>query len=143
VVVATGGCFDVLHAGHVATLERARALGDRLVVLLNSDASVRRLKGPDRPVQTQEDRAAVLASLRCVDEVVVFDDDTPVPALRRLRPALFVKGGDYSATRMPEHEVVEEWGGEVVTVPFLAGRSTTSLLARSGRTDHEEAPRVG
>jgi len=129
-LVATGGCFDLLHPGHVSTLERARRLGDRLVVLLNSDASVQRLKGPGRPVQDEHDRAAVLRSLSCVDEVVVFDEDTPVEALRRLRPEVFVKGGDYSAATLPEAQVLAEWGGEVVTVPFVAGRSTTGLLQR-------------
>jgi len=127
-VVATGGCFDVLHRGHVATLQRARLLGDRLVVLLNSDASVRRLKGEGRPVQPAEDRAAVLRSLACVDEVLVFDDDTPVNTLRRLRPDIFVKGGDYGAVEIPESDVVSEWGGAVVTVPFLPGRSTTNII---------------
>lgn len=129
--VVTGGCFDVLHAGHVATLEHARRLGDRLVVLLNDDASVRRLKGPTRPAQRCEDRAAVLGSLACVDEVIVFGDDTPVPALRRLRPDVFVKGGDYDPATMPETAAMAEWGGVVVTVPYLEGRSTTRIL----RTD--------
>jgi D-beta-D-heptose 7-phosphate kinase/D-beta-D-heptose 1-phosphate adenosyltransferase len=129
-LIATGGCFDLLHPGHVSTLERARRLGDRLVVLLNSDASVRRLKGPSRPVQDEHDRAAVLRSLACVDDVVVFDEDTPVEALRRLRPDVFVKGGDYSSAELPEATVLSEWGGTVVTVPFLAGRSTTGLLQR-------------
>jgi D-beta-D-heptose 7-phosphate kinase/D-beta-D-heptose 1-phosphate adenosyltransferase len=129
-LIATGGCFDLLHPGHVSTLERARRLGDRLVVLLNSDESVRRLKGPSRPVQDEHDRAAVLRSLACVDDVEVFDEDTPVEALRRLRPDVFVKGGDYSSAELPEAAVLSEWGGTVVTVPFLAGRSTTGLLQR-------------
>jgi len=132
-LVATGGCFDVLHAGHVATLEQARRLGDRLVVLLNSDDSVRRLKGSGRPLQSELDRARVLRSLACVDEVVVFDEDTPTEALRRLRPAVFVKGGDYAATDLPETEVLRDWGGSVVAVPFVAGRSTTDLLDRAVR----------
>jgi D-beta-D-heptose 7-phosphate kinase / D-beta-D-heptose 1-phosphate adenosyltransferase len=102
------------------------------VVLLNSDASVRRLKGEGRPVQRAADRAAVLSSLSCVDDVVVFDEDTPVEALRRLRPDVFVKGGDYSATRLVETDVLAEWGGAVVTVPFLPGRSTTRILERTG-----------
>jgi rfaE bifunctional protein nucleotidyltransferase chain/domain len=129
-LVATGGCFDLLHPGHVSTLERARRLGDRLVVLLNSDASVRRLKGPGRPVQDEQDRAAVLRSLACVDDVVVFDEDTPAEALRRLRPDVFVKGGDYSSAELPEAAVLAEWGGTVLTVPFVDGRSTTGLLQR-------------
>jgi D-beta-D-heptose 7-phosphate kinase / D-beta-D-heptose 1-phosphate adenosyltransferase len=132
-IVATGGCFDVLHPGHVSTLQRARALGDCLVVLVNDDESVRRLKGPDRPVQQLEDRVAVLRSLGCVDDVVTFDEDTPVAALRRLRPHVFVKGGDYAAETLPESEVLAHWGGAVVTVPFLPGRSTTRILESTAR----------
>lgn len=127
--VAAGGCFDILHAGHVAMLRHARRLGDRLVVLLNSDDSVRRLKGPGRPVQRQVDRAAVLRSLSCVDEVVVFDEDTPVAALDRLRPDVFVKGGDYTHRNVREAAAVGRWGGTVVTVPYVDGLSTTRLLA--------------
>ncbi|HET7279426.1 MAG TPA: PfkB family carbohydrate kinase [Dermatophilaceae bacterium] len=127
-VVATGGCFDVLHAGHVATLEAARALGDRLVVLLNSDASVRRLKGPGRPVQSAPDRERVLRGLTCVDDVVVFDDDDPRQALDRLRPDIWAKGGDYSESTLPETELVRSWGGRVVLLPYLPGRSTTGVL---------------
>jgi rfaE bifunctional protein nucleotidyltransferase chain/domain len=128
VVVATGGCFDLLHPGHVATLQAARALGDRLVVCLNSDASVRRLKGPGRPVVAQEDRAAVLRALACVDEVVVFDEDTPVQVLQHLRPDVWVKGGDYAAAELPEAKALAQWGGRVVVVPFIAGRSTTRII---------------
>jgi rfaE bifunctional protein nucleotidyltransferase chain/domain len=127
-VVATGGCFDLLHAGHVESLQAARALGDLLVVCLNSDDSVSRLKGPDRPIVRAEDRAAVLRALGCVDEVVVFEEDTPVALLERLRPDLFVKGGDYRPEELPETPVLARWGGRVVTVPLKAGRSTTSIL---------------
>jgi D-beta-D-heptose 7-phosphate kinase / D-beta-D-heptose 1-phosphate adenosyltransferase len=127
VVVATGGCFDLLHTGHIRTLAAARALGDCLVVCLNSDHSVRRLKGPDRPINHQADRAEQLAALRCVDAVAIFDDDTPIPLLRRLEPDLWVKGGDYSADGLPEAGVVREWGGRAVVVPYHAGRSTTRL----------------
>jgi D-beta-D-heptose 7-phosphate kinase/D-beta-D-heptose 1-phosphate adenosyltransferase len=130
-LVATGGCFDILHPGHVHTLRAARRLGDRLVVLLNDDASVRRLKGPDRPLQSVADRRAVLESLADVDEVIVFGEDTPVEALRRLRPDVFVKGGDYTAADLPETDVLAEWSGSVVTVPFLDGRSTTELVSRA------------
>ncbi len=133
-VVATGGCFDLLHAGHVATLEAARALGDCLVVCLNSDASVRRLKGPSRPLQTQADRAAMLGALRCVDAVTVFDEDTPEQVLRTVRPDVWVKGGDYAGADLPEAAVLAEWGGAVVTVPYLTGRSTTELVRRSADT---------
>lgn len=132
-VVATGGCFDILHAGHVATLEAAARLGDHLVVLLNGDASVRRLKGPERPVVGQADRARVLAALDCVSAVVVFDEDDPRAALDRLRPDVWAKGGDYTEETLPEAEVVRRHGGRVVVLPYVDGRSTTSLLERSGR----------
>jgi len=128
-VVATGGCFDLLHAGHIATLEAARALGDCLVVCLNSDDSVRRLKGPSRPLVPQADRARVLAALECVDDVVVFDEDTPVEAIRRVRPDVWAKGGDYAGAELPEAALLEEWGGQAVVLPYLSGRSTTSLVA--------------
>jgi D-beta-D-heptose 7-phosphate kinase/D-beta-D-heptose 1-phosphate adenosyltransferase len=131
VLVATGGCFDLLHAGHVATLEAARALGDRLVVCVNSDASVSRLKGPGRPLQPVEDRVRILRALASVDDVVVFEEDTPEQVLRTLRPKLWVKGGDYSGVEVPEAAVLAEWGGRVVTVPFLDGRSTTRLAERA------------
>ena len=127
-VVATGGCFDLLHAGHVSVLEAARSLGDCLIVLLNSDASVRRLKGPERPVVGQEDRAAVLRALRCVDAVVVFDEDTPEAALDRLRPDVWAKGGDYEAAALPETALMESWGGRTAILPFVPGRSTTQLI---------------
>jgi D-beta-D-heptose 7-phosphate kinase/D-beta-D-heptose 1-phosphate adenosyltransferase len=127
-VVATGGCFDLLHAGHVATLHAARALGDCLVVCLNSDESVRRLKGPDRPLVTQDDRAAVLEALACVDAVVVFDEDTPAAVLARLRPDVWAKGGDYAGAELPEASVLRDWGGRAVVLPYLAGRSTTRLI---------------
>ena len=135
-LVATGGCFDVLHAGHVATLEAARALGDGLVVLLNSDASVRRLKGPGRPVHSQADRARVLLGLSCVDAVVVFDEDDPGLALRRLRPDVWAKGGDYEGAELPEAEVLRSWGGRVVLLPYLSGRSTTATLQSLEFGDH-------
>jgi rfaE bifunctional protein nucleotidyltransferase chain/domain/rfaE bifunctional protein kinase chain/domain len=127
-VVATGGCFDVLHAGHVRLLEAARRLGDELVVCLNGDLSVRRLKGPHRPINRVEDRAAVLRGLGCVDDVVVFEEDTPCQALRRVRPALFVKGDDYADRPLPERDVLAEWGGQVVLLPVVPGRSTTRIL---------------
>jgi D-beta-D-heptose 7-phosphate kinase / D-beta-D-heptose 1-phosphate adenosyltransferase len=127
-VVATGGCFDLLHPGHVHTLQAARALGDCLVVCLNSDASVARLKGPGRPVVGEADRAAVLAALGCVDAVAVFDQDTPVELLRRLRPDVWVKGGDYAAAELPEAPVLASWGGRAVILPFVEGRSTTRLI---------------
>ncbi|GAA2016803.1 D-glycero-beta-D-manno-heptose 1-phosphate adenylyltransferase [Terrabacter terrae] len=128
-VVATGGCFDLLHTGHIETLRAARALGDRLVVCLNSDASVRRLKGPGRPIVPEADRARVLLALECVDEVVLFDEDTPIEVLRRVRPAIWTKGGDYAGADVPELAVLEEWDGQAVVLPYVEGRSTTALVA--------------
>jgi rfaE bifunctional protein nucleotidyltransferase chain/domain/rfaE bifunctional protein kinase chain/domain len=128
VVVATGGCFDLLHAGHVSVLRQARALGDCLIVCLNSDASVHRLKGTGRPIVGEEDRAAVLAALGCVDAVVVFDEDTPQAILERLKPDVFAKGGDYAVADLPEQRTLERWGGQVVLLPYLKGRSTSSLM---------------
>ncbi|MCC8248911.1 D-glycero-beta-D-manno-heptose 1-phosphate adenylyltransferase [Saccharothrix luteola] len=131
-VVATGGCFDLLHAGHVRTLRAARSLGDCLVVCLNSDASVRRLKGPDRPVTKEQDRVEVLRALGCVDDVVVFEDDTPERVLAALRPDVWVKGGDYTVDSLPEADLVKGWGGRTVVVPYHRGRSTTEMLSRRG-----------
>lgn len=128
VVVATGGCFDIVHTGHVQLLQAARALGDVLIVCLNSDASVRRLKGADRPIVAASDRAELLQALTCVDAVVVFEEDTPVDVLTRLRPDVFAKGGDYGSTTIPEAEALASWNGQAVTLPYLAGRSTTRLL---------------
>jgi D-beta-D-heptose 7-phosphate kinase/D-beta-D-heptose 1-phosphate adenosyltransferase len=126
-VVATGGCFDLLHAGHVSSLRAARRLGDWLVVCVNSDDSVRRLKGPGRPLVPEADRVRVLEALECVDAVMVFEEDTPVEALRRLRPHVWAKGGDYAGQDVPEGDVVGEWGGQAVVLPYLEGRSTTRL----------------
>jgi D-beta-D-heptose 7-phosphate kinase / D-beta-D-heptose 1-phosphate adenosyltransferase len=134
-VVATGGCFDLLHAGHVRTLAAARALGDCLVVCLNSDRSVRGLKGPDRPYTSAADRAELLSALTSVDAVAVFDEDTPQALLAELRPDVWVKGGDYSADALPEADLVRGWGGRTVVVPYHQGRSTTRLadeLTRRG-----------
>ena len=138
-VVATGGCFDLLHAGHVATLRAARALGSCLVVCLNSDASVRRLKGDERPLQRQEDRARVLEALECVDVVVVFDEDTPETVLDRLRPDVWAKGGDYAGVELPESRLLQSWGGQAVVLPYLDGRSTTSLVAAARTTVRKES----
>jgi D-beta-D-heptose 7-phosphate kinase/D-beta-D-heptose 1-phosphate adenosyltransferase len=134
-VVATGGCFDILHTGHLSTLRAARGLGDCLIVCLNSDRGVTRLKGPDRPVTTQRDRARLLCALDCVDAVVVFDEPTPHAVLSRLRPDIWVKGADYEGVSdLPEAELVARWGGQTILVPYLPGRSTTATIAaaRSG-----------
>jgi rfaE bifunctional protein nucleotidyltransferase chain/domain/rfaE bifunctional protein kinase chain/domain len=130
-LVAAGGCFDLLHAGHVRMLEQARALGDRLVVCLNSDASVTRIKGPDRPLVGERDRAAVLAALGCVDDVVIFEEDDPRAVLRQLRPDIWVKGGDYAISDLPEAETLAEWGGQAVLVPYVNGHSTSALIGKA------------
>ncbi|HEX6257650.1 MAG TPA: D-glycero-beta-D-manno-heptose 1-phosphate adenylyltransferase [Euzebyales bacterium] len=127
-VVATGGCFDLLHAGHVRLLADARRLGDCLVVCMNSDASVRRLKGRGRPVVAEHDRRAVLLALAAVDAVVIFDEDTPERVLDELRPDVWVKGADYAVTDMPEADLLATWGGQAVVLPYLAGRSTSSII---------------
>lgn len=129
-VVATGGCFDLVHAGHVRTLSTARELGDYLVVCINSDESVRRLKGEERPFVSQDDRVELLEALGCVDAVVVFDEDTPDNILETLRPDLWVKGGDYDAETLPETDLVHSWGGRTVTVPYLPARSTSGLAEK-------------
>jgi rfaE bifunctional protein nucleotidyltransferase chain/domain/rfaE bifunctional protein kinase chain/domain len=135
-LVATGGCFDIVHPGHVATLQAARRLGDHLIVLINSDASVARLKGPGRPVVTARDRAQVLAAFDCVDAVAIFDEDDPRAALAALRPDVWVKGGDYGSAMLPEADTVARHGGRVVLLPYLSGRSTTSIIERS-RAGHQ------
>lgn len=133
-VVFTNGVFDLLHSGHIALLEAARAEGDALAVGVNSDASVRRLgKGADRPFVAQDERARLVAALRCVDCVVVFDQDTPLALIRRLRPDVLVKGADYARDAIVGADDVEGWGGRVVRIPLVAGRSTTDLVARIRR----------
>jgi D-beta-D-heptose 7-phosphate kinase/D-beta-D-heptose 1-phosphate adenosyltransferase len=141
-VIVTNGVFDVLHRGHVTYLNQAKALGDVLVVGLNSDASVRRLKGPERPLNPAEDRAAVLSGLSCVDHVVVFEGDTSVEVLDVVRPDVYVKGGDYTLEMVPEAPHVEALGGEVVILPYLEDRSTTGLVTRirSGGQGTDSAP---
>ena len=128
-LVFTNGVFDILHAGHVACLEAARALGDLLIVGLNTDEGVRRLgKGPERPLNPLEDRMRVVGALRCVDGVLAFGEDTPVELIAQLRPDVHVKGGDYRPQNLPETPVVEGYGGRVVVIPLLEGRSTTRLV---------------
>jgi glycerol-3-phosphate cytidylyltransferase len=129
-VVFTNGCFDLLHPGHVSYLWAARSLGDALVVGLNSDASIKKLKGPSRPVVPEGDRALVLSALEPVDAVVVFDEDTPVRLMHELRPAVYAKGGDYRIEDLPEAKVAVEIGAEVNLLPFEPGYSTTALIER-------------
>ena len=127
----TNGCFDLLHPGHVRLLAAARAACDRLVLGLNSDASVTRLKGEGRPVQPVEARAEVLAALEAVDLVVVFDEDTPVELIARVEPTVLVKGGDYTRDQVVGAELVESWGGEVILVDLVPGHSTTDMVKRT------------
>ncbi len=136
-LVFTNGCFDILHRGHVQVLVEARGLGDALVVGLNSDDSTRRLKGPNRPLQPEWDRAACLAALECVDAVVLFDEDTPTELIARLKPDIWVKGGDYMPDELVEREAVEAGGGRLVILPLVAGLSTSELIARAARAAEE------
>ncbi len=129
-IVFTNGCFDVLHRGHTTYLRQAKRLGDVLVVALNSDDSVRRLKGSDRPVNTAEDRAGVLAELSCVDVITVFDTDTPIPLLVAVRPDVYAKGGDYTPEMLDETDVVRAYGGEVSILGYVPSQSTSSMVDR-------------
>ena len=129
-VVFTNGCFDVLHAGHVRYLTKARAMGDFLVIGLNSDDSVRRLKGNGRPINTENDRAEVLDALRAVDAVTIFGEPTAEALIETVRPDVYVKGGDYTLETLPEAKIVQEYGGRVEFVPLVEGRSTTNVIER-------------
>jgi rfaE bifunctional protein nucleotidyltransferase chain/domain len=129
-LVFTNGCFDLMHPGHVRLLNRARRLGDALAVGLNSDTSVRKLKGPGRPILKQKERAEILAALECVDFVVVFPEPTPQQIIRAVRPKVLVKGGDWSPSRIVGRATVEADGGEVRVIPLQKGFSTTAILRR-------------
>ena len=129
-VVFTNGCFDLLHPGHVRLLEEARALGDALIVGLNSDASVRSLKGAGRPIFPERERAEILAALECVDAVVIFPEPTPREIISKLLPDVLVKGGDWRADQIIGREEVEAAGGRVVSIPVVAGHSTTAILEK-------------
>ena len=129
----TNGVFDLLHPGHVDVLLGARREGDHLVVGLNADASVRRLKGPERPVRSEAERAYVLAALACVDAVVVFEQDTPLELVRRLQPDVIVKGGDYTPDTIVGADIVRARGGRVVVIPLTPGQSTTSIIEKLRR----------
>ena len=133
-VVFTNGVFDVLHCGHAVYLARARALGGSLVVALNTDASARRLdKGPERPLNNEQDRAIMMAALTSSSLVTWFDEDTPIDLIRALRPNILVKGGDYDMRALPETAVVEGYGGKVLAIPFVEGYSTTALVKKIRR----------
>jgi len=126
----TNGCFDLLHRGHVESLQKARELADVLVVGINTDASVQRLKGPHRPITPQEDRAIVLAALECVDYVVFFDEDTPLNLIRALEPEVLAKGEDYQIHEIVGHDIVQAAGGRVERIPLTPGCSTSQIIAR-------------
>ncbi|MGZ3695557.1 MAG: D-glycero-beta-D-manno-heptose 1-phosphate adenylyltransferase [Bdellovibrionota bacterium] len=130
-IVFTNGVFDLLHSGHVAYLEQARALGAGLLVAMNSDASVRRLKGKDRPLVTLKDRARVIAGLGCVDCVTWFTSNTPVALIAQLKPLLYVKGGDWDVNKIPETPVVKSYGGKLKRLKFVEGRSTTNMIKKA------------
>jgi D-beta-D-heptose 7-phosphate kinase/D-beta-D-heptose 1-phosphate adenosyltransferase len=129
-VVFTNGCYDLLHIGHVTLLEKARHLGDALIVALNSDLSLKGLKGSGRPVMRQEHRSRVMAALECVDFVTIFDEDTPLQLIQRLRPDILVKGADWKASQIVGADVVKAGGGRVVRLPLVVGYSTSALIER-------------
>lgn len=129
-IVFTNGCFDLLHLGHVDYLEKARQLGDRLVLGLNTDDSISRIKGPSRPLQDEMSRARVMASLLFVDAVVLFDEDTPLNLIKAVQPDILVKGDDYTVEQIVGHEVVQARGGAVKTVPLVKGYSTTNIVKK-------------
>jgi len=133
-IVFTNGCFDILHAGHVLYLEEARQLGDKLIVGLNSDASVKRLKGAERPVITQTDRAILLAALEYVDGVIVFEEDTPYELIEQIAPDVLVKGGDYEIEEIVGHEIVLENGGQVHSLKHVKGKSTSEIVDKIRRS---------
>lgn len=139
-LVFTNGCFDVLHIGHLRSLQQARQQGDLLLVALNSDASVKRLKGPSRPLNTEADRATLLAGLACVDFVTLFEEDTPLETLRACRPDVLVKGGDYTLDRIVGAQDVLSWGGRVEIIPLVAGQSSTRLINELGHAPNPLAP---
>ncbi len=129
-VVFTNGCFDILHAGHVTYLEKAKAQGDVLVLGLNTDESVRRLKGPERPINNELDRARVVGGLRAVDYVVFFGENTAEAVIAQVRPDVYVKGGDYTLDTLPEAKIVQSYGGKVAFIDMVEGRSTTNIIKK-------------
>lgn len=133
-IVFTNGCFDIIHAGHVQYLEQAKALGDNLIVGLNSDASVKRLKGETRPVNGQQNRAIVLAALSSVDYVIVFDEETPYELIKAIQPDVLVKGGDWTEDRIVGADIVQAKGGKVISLPFVEGQSTTRIIETMKKT---------
>jgi len=129
-IVFTNGCFDILHAGHVRYLQAARELGDCLIVGLNSDSSVRALKGPTRPINNEDDRAEVLSALSAVDYVVIFADNTAERLVTEIEPAFYVKGGDYNVKELPEAQIVAKYGGKTVLIPEVVGKSSSNIIKK-------------
>lgn len=129
-VVFTNGCFDILHRGHIEYLKKAKAMGDVLIVGLNSDRSVKRLKGDHRPVNSEEDRAIMLLALKSVDEVIIFEEDTPLRLIKEIRPNVLVKGGDWTVDQIVGADVLKSYGGEIYSLPFIDGYSTTSFIEK-------------
>ena len=140
-IVFTNGCFDILHVGHITYLREAAQLGDLLIVGLNSDASIKRLKGAERPINCQADRAEMLAALECVDYVVIFDDDTPLELIKTVKPDILVKGGDYAVENIVGSDFVSELGGRVVTIPLVEGKSTTKLI-NCIKQEHQDSAKL-
>lgn len=130
-IVFTNGCFDLLHIGHVRYLEQAKSLGDVLIVGINTDASVQVLKGPTRPIQNENDRAEILASLKAVDHTVLFGEETPINLIKQVKPDILVKGGDWKKEQIVGWDFVESYGGEVKSLQFVDGKSTTNIIAKS------------
>lgn len=130
-IVFTNGCFDLLHVGHTRYLNEAKKLGDVLVVGVNSDASVKRLKGPTRPIQNESDRSEILLALKAINHAIVFEDDTPEALIKELRPDILVKGGDWAIEKIVGAPFVQSYGGKVLSLPFIEGRSTTKIIEKS------------
>ncbi len=129
-IVFTNGCFDILHSGHVTYLEQAKSLGDILVVGLNSDTSVKKLKGESRPINSESDRAIVIAALASVDFVCIFPEYTPIALIQKLQPNIHVKGGDYKAEDLPEYPIIKAYGGDVSILSFVPGKSSSSIIKK-------------
>jgi rfaE bifunctional protein nucleotidyltransferase chain/domain len=129
-IVTTNGCFDILHVGHVRYLAKAKSFGDVLIVALNSDKSVKSIKGENRPINNENDRAEVLSALRSVDYVVLFDEDSPVDLLLQIKPDVHTKGADYTVETLPEAKAIMEAGGRIEFIPFVEGKSTTSIIEK-------------
>lgn len=136
-VVTTNGCFDILHVGHVKYLEKTKTFGDYLIVLLNSDKSVKSIKGPTRPINNELDRAEVLSALRCVDYVVLFDEDSPRNLLDEMKPDVYTKGADYTMDTLPEADIMKKNGTRVEFIDFVEGKSTTNIINRVSHCEPE------